>query len=134
VLDVAARETGTDLIRFGEALLKRRSALFGRFARVDIIRLGPAGKTDDSYRRDGAQFKLGLVRANGYLVRRCDLLGVLWDGEVGRGPGGTGDLVAAWRHPQGLPAEADPGPSPVRPEPADREASLVVVRAHRRTV
>lgn len=133
VLEVAARETGTDPVQFTEAVLLRRRKLFDRFARVDIVRLGPPGKTDDSYRRDNAQFKLGLIHANAYLVRRCDLLGVLWDGEEGRGPGGTGDLVAAWRSPQGLPAAVDPGPSAVRPGPADREASLVAVRAQRMT-
>jgi hypothetical protein len=131
VLDVAAREGGTDPVQFGEAVLKRRRGLFDRFARVDIVRIGFAGKTDDSYRRDKAQFELGLVRANAYLVRRSDLLGVLWDGEPGRGPGGTGDLVAAWRDPQSLSAAVDPGPSPVRPGPADREASLIAVRAER---
>jgi hypothetical protein len=97
------------------------------------VRIGFTGKTDDSYRRDKAQFELGLVRANAYLVRRSDLLGVLWDGERGRGPGGTGDLVAAWRDPQSLPPAVDPGPSPVRPSPADREASLIAVRAERAT-
>ncbi len=133
VLDVVAREGGTDPVHFGEAVLKRRRTLFDRFARVDIVRIGFAGKTDDSYRRDKAQFELGLVRANAYLVRRSDLLGVLWDGEPGRGPGGTGDLVAAWRDPKRLPAAVDPGPSPVRPGPADREASLIAIRAERPT-
>ena len=95
------------------------------------MRIGFAGKTDDSYRRDKAQFELGLVRANAYLVRRCDLLGVLWDGERGRGPGGTGDLVAYWRDPASLPADSIQGPSPVRPAPADREAALIAVAVNR---
>jgi voltage-gated potassium channel Kch len=133
VLDVVARETGADSVTFAETALKRRRGLFARFARVDIVRIGFAGKTDDSYRRDKAQFELGLVRANAYLVRRCDLLGVLWDGERGRGPGGTGDLVAAWRDPAKLPAALDPGPSPVRPGPADREASLITIAVQRQT-
>jgi hypothetical protein len=131
VLDVAAREAGTDTVQFANAMLKRRRALFAKFARVDIVRIGFPGKTDDSYRRDKAQFELGLVRANAYLVRRVDLLGVLWDGERGRGPGGTGDLVAAWRDPAILPAALDPGPSPVRPGPADREASLITISVTR---
>ena len=109
VLDAAARGTGTDPAALAEAMLKRRRALFEKFARVDIVRIGFAGKTDDSYRRDKAQFELGLVRANAYLVRRCDLMGVLWDGERGRGPGGTGDLVAYWRNPASLPAERRSG-------------------------
>jgi hypothetical protein len=133
VLDVVARETGADSVTFAETALKRRRGLFARFARVDIVRIGFTGKTDDSYRRDKAQFELGLVRANAYLVRRCDLLGVLWDGERGRGPGGTGDLVAAWRDPAKLPAALDPGPSPVRPGPADREASLITIAVQRQT-
>jgi hypothetical protein len=57
----------------------------------------------------------------------------LWDGERGRGPGGTGDLVSAWRDPQSLPAAVDPGQSTVRPGPADREASLIAIRAERAT-
>ena len=131
VLDVAAREAGADPAALGEAMMKRRRVLFARFARVDVVRIGFAGKTDDSYRRDKAQFELGLVRANAYLVRRSDLLGVLWDGERGRGPGGTGELVAAWRDPARLPAAVDPGPSPVRPGPADREASLIAIAVTR---
>ena len=131
VLDVIARETRADPIAYSETAMKRRRALFDRFARVDIVRIGFTGKTDDSYRRDKAQFELGLVRANAYLVRRCDLLGVLWDGERGRGPGGTGELVNAWRDPQSLPSAVDPGPSPVRPGPADRAASLVTISVAR---
>lgn len=131
VLEVAAREAGADPVAFSDASLKRRRALFARFERVDIVRIGSAGKTDDSYRRDKAQFELGLIRANAYLVRRADLLGVLWDGERGRGPGGTGELVAYWRDPASLPVAVDPGPSPVRPSPADRDAALLTVSAAR---
>jgi hypothetical protein len=131
VLDVVAREAGADPVRMADAMMKRRRALFAKFARVDIVRIGFAGKTDDSYRRDKAQFELGLVRANAYLVRRCDMLGALWDGERGRGPGGTGDLVVYWRDPASLPAAVDPGPSPVRQGPADREASLITVSVKR---
>ncbi len=131
VLEVAAREAGAEPAQFIEAVMKRRQALFAKFGRVDIVRIGFPGKTDDSYRRDKAQFELGLVRVNAYLVRRSDLLGVLWDGERGRGPGGTGDLVAYWRDPASLPAAVDPGPSPVRPSPADREASLIAVSVSR---
>ena len=127
VLDIAAREAGGDEMQRVEAMLQRRRALFARFKRVDIVRIGFAGKTDDSYRRDTAQFERALVRANAYLVRRTDMLGVLWDGEAGRGPGGTGDLVAQWRNPQSLPAAVDPGHSAVRPPPLDREACLIAV-------
>ncbi|MEO7220979.1 MAG: RyR domain-containing protein [Devosia sp.] len=131
VLDVAAREAGSNPVALGEAVMKRRRALFAKFARVDVVRIGFTGKTDDSYRRDKAQFELGLVRTNAYLVRRSDLLGVLWDGKRGRGPGGTGDLVAAWRDPASLPAALDPGPSPVRPGPADHKASLIAIAVTR---
>ena len=131
VLDTIAREEGADPVGFAEAVLKRRRALFELFARVDIVRLGLVGRTDDSYARQKLQFELGLVRANAYLVRRCDLLGVLWDGAPTRGPGGTGDLVAAWRDPASLSPGVDPGASPVRPGPADREASLIAVTVSR---
>jgi hypothetical protein len=127
VLEVAARETAGDQVQMIEAMLKRRRALFDRFARVDVVRIGFPGRTDDSYRRDTAQFERGLQSTNAYLVRRSDLLAVLWDGEPGRGPGGTGDLVAQWRAPASLDAGLDPGPSPVRPPPADRESSLVAI-------
>lgn len=126
-LDVIADETGADRVAHAEATLKRRRQLFDRFARVDIVRIGFVGKTDDSYRRDKSQFEAALMRANAYLVRRSDLLGVLWDGAPGRGPGGTGDLVAHWRDPSGIPADLDPGPSPVRPGPASREDALIAI-------
>lgn len=131
VLDVVADETGADRVTAGEAMLKRRRQLFDRFARVDIVRLGFVGKTDDSYRRDKQQFEAGLVRANAYLTRRTDLLGVLWDGAPGRGPGGTGDLVAFWRDPSVIPPNLDPGPSVVRPGPASREDALITVAVTR---
>ena len=131
VLDTIAREEGADPVAFAEAMLKRRRALFDSFGRVDIVRIGLGGRTDDSYARNKAQFELGLVRANAYLVRRSDLLGVLWDGEPTRGPGGTGDLVAAWRDPASLAPTVDPGISAVRPGPADREASLIAVSVTR---
>jgi hypothetical protein len=131
VLDVAAREMAADPIDFAGAIARRRLALLAAFARVDVVRIGFAGKTDDSYGRDKAQFELGLVRANAYLVRRTDLLGVLWDGERGRGPGGTGELVSYWRDPASLPAAVDPGSSPVRPSAADRETSLIAVSVTR---
>lgn len=131
VLDVIADETGGDRFVVGDAMLKRRRLLFDRFARVDIVRIGFTGKTDDSYRRDKQQFESALVRANAYLARRTDLLGVLWDGAPVRGPGGTADLVAFWRDPSGIPAHLDPGPSPVRPSPADRESALIAVSVSR---
>jgi hypothetical protein len=131
VLDSAARGGAVDPVSFAEAMMRRRRTLFDVFGRVDIVRIGFSGKTDDSYARNKAQFELGLVAANAYLVRRCDLLGVLWDGERGRGPGGTGDLVAYWRDPDSLPAELDPGVSLTRPGPADREASLIGIPVSR---
>lgn len=127
VLDVIADETGGDRIAVSDAMLKRRRLLFDRFARVDIVRIGFTGKTEDSYRRDKQQFEAALVRANAYLARRTDLLGLLWDGAPGRGPGGTGDLVAFWRDPSIIPPHLDPGPSAVRPGPADREDALIAV-------
>jgi hypothetical protein len=131
VLDIVAGEMGGDKIAAIEAMLARRRALFARFRRVDVVRIGFAGVTDYSYRHDKAQFERGLTRANAYMARRCDILGVLWDEKPSRGPGGTGDLVAYWRDPAGIPADIDPGPSPVRPEPQDREASLFVSHVER---
>ncbi len=110
VLDIAASEAAGDKARAVEAMLACRRALFARFGRVDIVRIGFAGVTDYSYRRDKTQFELGLARANAYMARRADMLGVLWDERPTRGPGGTGDLVAYWRNPAGIPAEIDPPP------------------------
>jgi len=131
VLDVAASEPRGQTV---EAMQARRRALFARFARVDIVRIGFTGATDYSYRRDKQQFELALSRANAYLARRCDMLGVLWDEKPTRGPGGTGDLVSYWRAPDSIPADIDPGPSPVRPGPADREAALFVVPVDRTSI
>lgn len=114
VLEVAAAEAHNDdeaRFAFITAALKRRTMLFSRFGRVDIVRIGFAGRTDDSYRRDRVQFERALARANAYLVRRTDLLAVLWDGQPGRGLGGTGDLVDYWRNPGSIPAELDFAPA-----------------------
>jgi hypothetical protein len=129
VLEVAAAETGGDEVareRFIAILLERRRRLFERFARVDIVRIGFAGCTDDSYRRDSAQFERGLARANAYLARRSDLMALLWDGAPGRGLGGTGDLAAYWRDPSSIPPGLDPGPSPLRRVTPDAEDLIVV--------
>jgi hypothetical protein len=128
VLDVAASEPGGTTV---EAMQARRSALFTHFARVDIVRIGFTGTTDYAYRRDKQVFERALMRANAYLARRCDLLAVLWDERPTRGPGGTGDLVSYWRNPDVIPADLDPGASPVRRGPADREAALVVIPVER---
>jgi hypothetical protein len=98
VLETAAAEHATDegqRAAFVEAMLKRRKALLARFARVDLARIGQPG-SDDSYRRDAANFERGLRRANAYLARRTDVLGLVWDGAPAGGPGGTGEL-ALWR-------------------------------------
>jgi hypothetical protein len=134
VLEVAASEAGgDDTVRTGfvDTMLKRRNVLFARFARVDLVRIGFAGVTDDSYRRNRAQFEKALARANAYLAQRADLLAVLWDGAAGRGLGGTGDLVSYWRDPAQIPADLDPGPSAVRPSQRTAECliSIAVVRA-----
>jgi hypothetical protein len=128
VLDVAASEPGGTTV---EAMQARRSALFTHFARVDIVRIGFTGTTDYAYRRDKHVFERALMRANAYLARRCDLLAVLWDERPTRGPGGTGDLVSYWRNPDAIPAELDPGASPVRRGLGDREAGLVVIPVDR---
>lgn len=133
VLEVAAAETGgDDAARQGfiAAMLERRRRVFEHFARVDIVRIGFVGCTDDSYRRDSAQFERGLARANAYLARRSDLMALLWDGAPGRGLGGTGDLAAYWRDPSSIPADLDPGPSPLR-RTAPRDDDLIVIPVRR---
>ncbi len=131
VLDTVAAEEGGDTSRAVEAMLVRRRALFARFARVDIVRIGFAGVTDYSYRRDKAQFERGLARANAYLARRCDLLAVLWDGQPARGPGGTAELVQYWQTSANIEGDMAFAASPVRPPAADRAGSLIVARVER---
>jgi hypothetical protein len=133
VLEVAAAEEGDDeTVRRDAvaALLDRRAALTARFDRVDVARVGVAGRTDDAYRRDRALFEAGLVAANAYLVRRADLLGVLWDGAPARGPGGTADLVRLWQAPDAIAPALDPGPWAGRGVAHDA-ASLVVETVRR---
>ena len=138
VLDTIAAEQGGDPVRAVEAMLVRRRALFARFARVDIVRIGAPGVTDYSYRRDTAQFEAGLRRVNAYLARRCDLLAVLWDGQPMRWAGGTAELLDYWQNFAALEGnftalsgDMDCGPSPVRPAPADRQAALTIARVSR---
>jgi voltage-gated potassium channel Kch len=106
VLEVAAAETGGGEA-FAAAMMLRRAQLFARFARVDIVRVGMPGVSDDSYRRDTARFELGLRRVNAYLARRCDLAVLLWDGKEAKGPGGTGELAAWLREPGAIDPVAD---------------------------
>lgn len=110
VVEIAAREAtgGVEAERaFIARMAERRAALAGRVARFDRVRIGFAGATDDSYRRNDGLFLKSLQRANAYLVRRSDRIALLWDGEVARGPGGTGEIAAFWSAPDSIPAEAD---------------------------
>ena len=69
-----------------EASRARFDALVAAAARVEIT--GPdAGAT-----RESAYERAGLV-----IVERCDVLLALWDGEPGRGRGGTAEIVRAAR-------------------------------------
>ena len=133
VLEVAAaEETADETARhaFVAAMLRRRTALWALFERVDVVRVGIAGRTDDAYRRDAGLFEAGLVAANAYLVRRADMLGVLWDGAPARGSGGTADLVRLWRAPEAIDPALDPGPSARRG--ATHDAASLVVETVRR--
>jgi len=115
VLEVAAAEAAAGeaaQLDFITAMQRRRAALGARFARVDVARVGIAGRTDDAYRRDAGLFTAGLVAANAYLVRRADWLGVMWDGAPARGPGGTADLVRLWQAPEAIDPALDPGLDP----------------------
>lgn len=110
VLEIAAREAGggAEAERaFIARMMQRRAALMARVARADNVRIGFAGATDDSYRRNNSLFLKSLQRANAYLVRRSDRIALLWDGEAARGPGGTGEIAAFWTTPDLIPAEAD---------------------------
>ena len=71
--------------------LRRLGDLFGR-AR-ERIRLPFDGPSDDAYLRAGQE-----------VVRRCELLLAVWDGNVARGPGGTAHIVEFARE-HGIPVQ-----------------------------
>jgi hypothetical protein len=97
--------------------------------RVDIVKIGLPGVSEDAHRRDNAVFEAALRRANAYLARRTDMMVLLWDGAPARGPGGTGEL-ALWRETQsGIPAEIDFPPRSRRGGPQRKDIVVAVKRA-----
>jgi hypothetical protein len=130
VLEVAARDEGLDaasIERLIADVRARRAALVASVEHVDVVRVGIAGRSDHSYRRDRPVFESALRRANAYLARRADRLIVAWDGAPARGPGGTGELVAWRRDPALIPAELD---FPQRTKVNSKAPELTVIPVH----
>ncbi|HEY1735100.1 MAG TPA: RyR domain-containing protein, partial [Methylovirgula sp.] len=83
-----------------------RRRLFRLFHRVEAIRTGPRGHSDDSIFRDAKLFVEARASADAYLARRADLLCV-----VSKKGNGTSDLLAYWTGAKTIPAKLDPRPS-----------------------
>ncbi|MGB8277943.1 MAG: RyR domain-containing protein [Methylovirgula sp.] len=103
--DPATRE-----IQMHQCLDVRRK-LFKAFSRVETVRIGTRGHSNDEIFREPALFDEGQRRANAYLARRADVLCVLWDGKAETEPGSIGELVAFRKGEHGIEAALDPGPS-----------------------
>ena len=73
-----------------------------------------------------AAFQRGLQRANSYLARRTDILGLIWDGAPAAGPGGTGELALWRRESLRIPVDLD-----FAERPAAGDGRLVVIPVRR---
>jgi RyR domain len=86
-----------------------RRKLFAQFARVETVRIGPRGHSNDAIFRDPALVAEGARRERAYIARRADLLCVI---SKGRGKSAElAELVAFWTAKTKIPPEIDPGPS-----------------------
>ena len=87
------------------AAFEARRKLFRLFHRVEAIRVGPRGHSNDAIFRDPALFAQARLAADAYLARRADLLCVVSK------KGSASDLLAFWNGAKTIPAGLDPGPS-----------------------
>jgi hypothetical protein len=89
------------------ALVARRR-LFARLSRVETVRIGPRGHSDDAIFRDPALAEEGRRRVNAYLARRADVLCVVATRDSDEQ---IAELIA-WRSGEKpIPAELDSDPS-----------------------
>ncbi len=91
--------------------LEARRKMFKRFNRVETVRIGTRGHSNDAIFRSSALFDKGQRRANAYLARRADMLCVLSRKTIDRSGGGLAELVAFWKGEKPIPSALDPGPS-----------------------
>jgi hypothetical protein len=87
-----------------------RRAVFRHFTRVEAVRIGGRGYSNDAIFRNPALFDGGLRREAAYLARRADLLCVLSRAGETDGPA-LDQIVAFWSGERAIPPDVDPGPS-----------------------
>ncbi len=87
------------------AAYEERRKLFRLFHRVEAIRVGPRGHSNDAIFRDAALFNEARRAADAYLARRADLLCAVCK------KGSANDLLAFWNGAKEIPSALDPGAS-----------------------
>jgi hypothetical protein len=89
--------------------LEARRTLFEAFSRVEAVRIGTRGHSDDAIFREPALFDEGQRRVHAYLARRADVLCVVSPGTDAPSAEGLGELVACWNGAPAIPPAFDPG-------------------------
>jgi len=87
------------------AAFAERRKLFRKFHRVEAIRVGPRGHSNDAIFRDRALFDEARLAADIYLARRADLLFIVSK------KGNASDVLAFLNGAKKIPAGLDPGTS-----------------------
>lgn len=91
--------------------LAARRNLFGAFSRVEVVRIGVRGHSNDAAVRDRAVIEEGARSVNAYLARRADMLCVFARGEAELMPARLAELITYWNDAEAIPKAFDPGPS-----------------------
>ena len=108
----------------GEGWVRRHEAIRAAAASVAVATEGPYRGHDELYGLTASLF-LGRARMRAEETTATSSLGVVWDGETGTGPAGTGADVARWRRAGGELDVVVPRGTRVRgggqpPEPPER--------------
>jgi hypothetical protein len=91
--------------------LEARRELFNAFNRVEVVRIGARGLSNDAAFRDPAVVEEGGRSVNAYLARRADMLCVFARGETATLPMPLAELDMFWNDVDTIPQVIDPGPS-----------------------
>lgn len=102
------RDAKTSEHEIHKALAARRD-LFSAFNRVEVVRVGAHGYSNDAAFRDPTVAEAGARSVNAYLARRADMLCVATHGETISAR--LAELEQFWDNADAIPPEADPGPS-----------------------
>ncbi|HTJ02965.1 MAG TPA: RyR domain-containing protein, partial [Methylovirgula sp.] len=102
------RDAKTSEHEIHKALAARRD-LFSAFNRVEVVRVGAHGYSNDAAFRDPAVIEAGARSVNAYLARRADMLCVFTHGETLSGR--LAELERFWDDADTIPPDIDPGPS-----------------------